>query len=111
MELSCSLNDTTILRKLILENPELPLLIFVGEEAYCPDYSYTMAFSSGGEIQELSLYNDEMWMDYDDYKDKLTDDLEYEEEYKNLPDEEYDKMIDEKMKEVEFVKAIVIHVG
>ena len=109
--LSCSLNDTTILRNLILENPDLPLLIFVGEEAWSGEYGYEQADVVRGEIQELSLYNDEVWMDYDDYEDRLTDDLSYEEEYENLSDDEYEKMIDEKMKEVEFVKAIVIYVG
>lgn len=111
MGLNCSLNDTGELRNLILENPELPLLIFVGEEAYCPDYAYTMAYPNRVEIEELTLYNDERWVDYDGYKDWLIDDLSDEEKYKNLSDEEYEKMIDEKMEEVEFVKAIVIYVG
>lgn len=29
----CSLKDTTELRKFILENPDLPLLVFAGEDA------------------------------------------------------------------------------
>lgn len=33
--LPCSLNDTTELRNLILENPDLPLLIFAGDGAWC----------------------------------------------------------------------------
>lgn len=82
-KLECSINDTTNLRKLILENPELPVLIFCGESAWSGEYPYEMQ----------------------------TDDLSEKEEYKDLTDEEYEQMIDKKVAETEFVKAIVIHVG
>jgi hypothetical protein len=50
-------------------------------------------------------------MDEDEYRDKLSDDLADEEEYKSLSDEDYEKVIDEKVKNTEFVSAIVIYVG
>ncbi len=106
----CSINDTTVLRNLILENPNLPVLIFCGEEAWSGEYGYEQADASKGEIETLTLYGDQ-WLDEDDYRDKLSDDLCDEPEYKDLSDEEYEKMIDEKVKETEFVKAIVIWVG
>lgn len=109
-KLNCSLNDTTILRNLILENPELPVLIFCGEGVWNGEYSYNQADASKGEIEELTLYKD-MWVDKEDYRDKLTDDLSDNEDYINMTDSEYDKMIDEKIAETEFVKAIVIWVG
>ena len=105
-----SLNDTSNLRQLILENPDLPLLIFAGEEAWGGDWSYTQAYVRNPSIQTLTLYHDE-WIDVDDYADRLADDLCYEEEYKDLSDEEYDKMIDQKVAETEFAQAIVIYVG
>lgn len=108
--LNCLLNDTTELRKLILENPDLPLLIFCGEDSWRDEYPYEQANASGGEIKELTLYND-LWLDKDDYEDKLSDDLCDKEEYKNLSDKEYRKMIRQKIAETEFVKAIVIYVG
>lgn len=37
-KLPVSLEDTTELRKLIIENPNLPLLIFCGEEANSGNY-------------------------------------------------------------------------
>lgn len=107
---SCSMDDTSELRKLILDNPNLPLLIFCGEEAWCGDWSYSMAYTGKPSIQFLTLYGD-LWMDEDDYRDKLIDDLCDEEEYKDLSDNDYYKMIDEKIAETEFCKAIVIHVG
>ena len=110
-KLPVSLEDTTELRRLIIENPDLPLLFFCGEDAYYDDgYPYSIANASNAEIQELTLYND-VWINKDDYAEKLGDDLAFEEEYISMSDEEYDAMIDQKVKETEFVKAIVIYVG
>lgn len=108
--LNCSLNDTAVLRNLILENPDLPLLIFCGEDSWHDEYPYEQADASGGEIKELTLYN-EWWLDKEDYEDKLLDDLYDQEEYKSLSDEEYNQMIRQKVAETEFVRAIVIYVG
>ena len=106
----CSIKDTTILRNLILENPDLPVIFFCGEESWDGEYQYTQAYASSGEIKSLTLSGD-YWMDEDEYRDKLSDDLADEEEYKSLSDEDYEKVIDEKVKNTEFVSAIVIYVG
>ena len=108
--LPCSLDDTTELRKLIIENPDLPLIVFTGEEAWSGDYYYSQCLDVRASIDTLGLYGD-IWMDKDDYYDRLVDDLCDEEEYVNLSDEEYYKMIDQKIAETEFVKAIVVYVG
>lgn len=109
-KLNCSLNDTTVLRNLILENPDLPLIIFCGEDSWHDEYPYEQADASSGGIAELTFYNG-WWLEKDDYEDALSDDLCDKEEYKDLSDEEYDKMIKQKVAETEFVKAIVIFVG
>lgn len=106
----CSLNDTTELRKLIIENPDLPLLIFAGEEAWQGEYSYNQVYASVGSIQTLTLYNG-MWLDEQEYEDRLYDDLCDCVEYIDLSNEEYNKAIKQKVAETEFVKAIVIYVG
>ena len=106
----CSLKDTTVLRNLILENPDLPLIVFCGEEAWNGEYGYTQATTNRGEIEELTLYSDR-WMDREEYEEELSDDLCDEEEYKNLSDKEWDEMIAQKVAETEFVKAIVLWVG
>lgn len=106
----CSIKDTSILRKLILENPELPVLVFVGEEAYQGEYSYNQADASKGEVEYLTLYKEE-WIGEDEYKDILYNDLADEEEYKDLSDEEYEKMINKRVEDTEFVEAIVIFIG
>lgn len=105
----CSLNDLTELKQLIIENPDLPLLIFCGEEAWTGEWGYEMACVNGQPyIEELALYGD-YWVDRDDYEERLGEDLW--DDYQDLSDEEYDKMIKQKVSEIEFVKAIVIHVG
>ena len=106
----CSLNDTTKLRKLIMENPDLPLLIFCGEEAWSGEFPYERAEAGRTEIEELTLYKDH-WMDKDDYEERLSDELCDREEYASLTDKEFDRMIKEKVEEAEYVKAIVIYVG
>lgn len=105
-----SLNDTSNLRNLILENPELPLLIFAGEESWCGEWTYNQVDASEGKVVSLILYND-LWLDEDEYRDRLIDDLCDEDEYKDLSDDEYYKMIDEKIANSEFCNAIVIYVG
>lgn len=66
----------------------------------------------GGNIILLTLGGSHAYgMDKDDYAEKLGDDLAFEEEYKDMTNEEYDTMIDQEVRETEFVKAIVIYVG
>ena len=105
-----SLKDTYNLKQLILENPDLPLIIFAGEDAWQGDWPYNQVDARTCGVQELTLYND-CWMDIDEYEEELSYDLCDEEEYKDLSDEEWDKMIQQKVDETEFCKAIVIYVG
>lgn len=106
----CSLKDTKLLRELILENPELPLIIFCGEDSWSGEYAYQQVDASRGEVEDLILYGD-TWLTEEDYAEKLYDDLSDEEEYKGMSDDEYGKMIDRKVSSSEFVKAIVIWIG
>lgn len=109
-KLDCSINDTAILRNLILENPELPLLIFCGEDAHNDEFSYSQAEVKSMEVEKLTLYK-QCWLTEEDYEETLFQDLADEVKYKDLQDEDYDKMIERKVAETEFVKAIVIWVG
>lgn len=109
-KLPVSLEDTTGLRELIIENPDLPLLIFCGPEANSGEFPYESNKDVACDIQELTLYKD-YWIPKDEYDEQLRDDLADEEEYKDMTNEEYDRIIDQKLNETEFVKAIVIYVG
>lgn len=105
-----SLNDTSNLRKLILENPDLPLLIFAGEESWIGEWCYNQVDARVSGIKNLTLCRD-IWVEEDEYREWLYDYLCDEEEYRDLSDEEYDKMIYQKVAETEFCKAIVVYVG
>lgn len=102
--------DCTELKKLIIENPQAPLLIFAGEEAYSGQYGYESVDSGYPALEELTLY-DEFWSTRDDYEDRLRDDMACDERYKNLSDAEFDAEIDKIISETAFVKAIIIYVG
>lgn len=105
-----SLNDTSNLRQLILENPDLPLLIFCGEEAWCGEWAYSQADASSGAIKTLTLCDD-MWVEEEEYVEWLSDKLSFSGEYQDMSEEEFERMIDQKVEETEFCKAIVIYVG
>ncbi len=102
--------DCTELKKLIIENPQAPLIIFAGEEANSGQWSYESVDSGYPVLEEITLY-DEFWFTKDDYEDRLRDDMAYDERYKDLPDAEFDAEVEKIISETAFVKAIVIYVG
>ena len=101
--------DNSELRQLIINNPGLPLIIFVGETSWSGDFPYTVANKASCEIEELTLYNN-IWIDRDNYWDKLYDDLVFDEDYENLSDEKYLKIIDDKVARTKFIKVITIRI-
>lgn len=109
-EIIASLDNCERLKKLILDNPTLPLVIFCGENSYSGTHPYEQALVDSAYLDELIEYNEKI-MDRDDYENALYDDLCDEDEYQALSDEEYDKMIREKVASAKFTKAIVIFVG
>lgn len=109
-KIGTSLENTNKLKELIVNNPELPLLIFVGEEAYTDEFSYNMAEVNFVGIEELTVYKD-FYIEKEEYEEELIDDLSDVEEFKELSDTEYFKMIKQKVEEAEYTKAIVVNVG
>ena len=102
--------DCKDLKELIISHPEAPLLIFVGEEVNGGEYSYVSAPAGYTHFQEITLY-DGLWLDKDDFEDKLRDDMADDEQYENLSDEEFDSEVAKIVAETAFVNAIVIYVG
>lgn len=102
--------DCATLKKLIVENPEAPLLIFAGENAYCGYYRYESVPSGDAFLEEITIYGDQ-WLNKDDFEEVLRDDMANDEQYENLSDEELDNEVAKIVAETAFVKAIVIYVG
>ena len=102
------------LKKLILENPDLPIVVLAGEEANGGDWYWTYCSSISfdiGEILDCDFY------DYDDTvftdRDRLEEyigDMLYD-EYCNKSDEEYEAAIKQKLAELEpyWTKVIAIY--
>lgn len=105
-----SMNDTSELRKLIMANPELPLLFFVGEDAWFGDWQYNQTNAGKPRIEELTIYNDK-WLDRDDYREEISNDLYDSGEYDEMTDEEFNRMVDQKVEETIFCQAIVVYFG
>ena len=105
-----SLNDTSHLRKLILDNPDLPLLIFCGDDSNTGEFAYEQAPVHCVSVQELTLYKD-IWVDKDEFRERLSESLCDEEAYQDLSDGAFDQMINEMVGATEFTKAIIIYVG
>lgn len=102
--------DCKDLKELIVSYPEAPLLIFAGEEANSGEYSYESVDCGHASIKEITLYGDK-WLDRDDFKDVLRDDMAYDKRLENLSDKEFDAEVAKIVAETAFVKAIVVYVG
>lgn len=68
-------------RKLVIENPTLPIRFFVGEDAWYGDWAYNEAFITSVDISETVCYEEE-YIKLEDYEDELYDRLadEYEDD-------------------------------
>ena len=106
-----SLENTKELRQMIIDNPDLPLVIFAGEYAWGDNgYGYELTQVNSVRIEELYCYCD-YYCDEEEYTDSLRDDLGNEENYKDMLDDEFDKMIESIVENTKFTKCIVIYVG
>ena len=111
------LHSTDELRKIIIDNPDLPLLVFAGEDANIGDWSYMSCSHINvclGEVldfdaDELVPYNNRIYTDRVEFAECLADVLSYDfigtdgefEEYLEKEVEKYDPY---------WVKCIIIYV-
>lgn len=83
------------LKKLILENPELPIVILANEDSSNADYGWTFCSSISFYIEEILDYDfydsDEVFTDRDRFEEVIADNL-YD-EYCEKPEEEYEAAI------------------
>lgn len=102
------------LKKLILENPDLPIVVLAGDDAnsgywgwtYCSSISFSIC-----EILDCDFYDydDVVFTDRDRLEEKIEDDL-YD-DYFEKPDEEFEAAIKSKLEELEpyWKKVIAIY--
>ena len=102
------------LKKLILENPDLPIVVLASDDASCGDWAWTYCSSISFAISEILDcdyydYDDTVFTDRDRLEEKIENDL-YDEYYDKL-EEEYDAAVKRKLEELEpyWKKVIAIY--
>jgi hypothetical protein len=101
------IHDSAELRKLVAENPDLPIAILVGEDAASDDYAYTYCSEVSVHIDEIldcepPFDNDGYIItDRDEFMDRLQEWMEDRDEYINLTDEQFDAALNAKCDEYE----------
>lgn len=104
--------DNTQLRKLIQENPELPLVFYVSNDEICYDHSSTVFEGCTCKIGTVYLNEEQTYDDIDNIVEDYSCNLCDEEGFKDLSDEEFDKKVEEYVNEnVRHYKAIIIEVS
>lgn len=105
---------TDELRKLILENPELPIVVLAGEEANNGFFSWMYCSSISFELDEILDcdyydYDDAVITDRERLEEKIEDDLW--DEYHDKSEEEYDAAIKRELEKYEpyWKKVIAIY--
>ena len=63
------------LKKLVAENPELPVMYMCGEDCYCDDYGYTINTGSY-QIEEITLVDNMICDDKTELEEKICDKLD-----------------------------------
>jgi len=91
------------LKKLITENPDLPIVVLVSDDA-AMDCSWTFCSSVSCHLDEILDcdfldYNDTVFTDRERLEEKIADDLW--EEYRDKPEKEFDEAIKRELQKYE----------
>ena len=87
------------LLELIQNNPDLPIIVCADNYNVNYDYDYTLYTNLSVDIEELTFYNDEVWLEYDDVEDRIRDNLACDDKYADLSGEEFDKVVEDYIKD------------
>lgn len=96
------------LKKLIAENPDLPIMFMCGEECYCDDFGYTIN-TGRFNIEEVTSVDDMVCDDKADLEDKIY--CKLDRKYPNASEELLNKLTDEKLEKYIWKKVITIRLG
>ena len=99
---------------LVVENPELPIVPMVSIEcAFSDAFSYWMAEWGNAKIDKYRCGDERMYSyneDFDSLVEDWIDDNYEEEEYKNLEDDELQKLAEGEVEGYEWTKAIIVYI-
>lgn len=104
-------------RSLILENPELPVVIFASTYASYDDETYAHCSDIKAEIGWVldcdGVRDDRVYTDEDELRDDVAEGVYCDDQFNDLSDGEFDEIVERRMKEYEpfWKKCIVVYVG
>lgn len=106
-----SMNNGKELLKLVQENPDLPIVPMVDGEVCCGEGMYWQGSFGSADINEWVCVNERFYTrdEQDEIEDELSDILC--DDYPDMPDEEFFKMIHEKVEALSWKKAIIVYIG
>lgn len=109
------LHSTEDLRKIIIDNPDLPLLVFAGEDANNGDYPYMSCSCINSHIGEFldcsQTISENCYTDRDDFEHDLADYLCDCEDGAAMTDAEFDARLKQELAKYEpyWKKCIILH--
>ena len=112
------IHDSTELRKLIAENPDLPIVVLADEESASPDYSSTYCSSVHcflGWLLDVKTPYDHpdgyVFSDKDGFENAIVEAFENGKQYEDLSNDEFFEAVKKEMEKYEddWVQVIVIH--
>lgn len=102
------IHDLPELRKLILENPELPIVVVVGENATCDDFELTYCSDVCCDIEEIldcelpaeyfGLNAKRVYNDREQFEQDISDMLASDDSTADMTDEEFQQRVAEEIK-------------
>lgn len=99
--------------KIIQENKDLDIVVMASTDDLTDEYGSLLMENLRVEV--IDIYNSPqeeiIYFDKDDVIEELQDYFADDEEYKDMSDEEYDKLCEEKAKDYFYKRAIVIWAG
>ena len=99
--------------KLVAENPELPIKVFINGECGDDDNCWYVGEIHDCKVTEITEYGDKCYErdDFDWLKEIISNEFYDDPEYVNLTDEEFDKKMEEKVELLGWERVILLKVG
>lgn len=111
------LHNTDVIRKLILENPDLPILVLVGDDANKGEYCYEAVWDVDWNIGEFldceqRIDEDKIYTDRDEFEEDLEQYL-WDEANKYMPEDEFEMLLKKELKRYEpyWKRCIILYIG
>lgn len=111
------LHNTDVIRKLILENPDLPILVLVSDDAHKGEYAYEAVWDVDWNIGEFldceqRIDEDKIYTDRDEFEEDLEQYL-WDEAHKYISEDEFEKLLKRELKKYEsfWKRCIILYIG